>query len=92
MKRLGLVIAFIVGAVVALAFAFDDRCEGAGRDQTLGAVAAGVCFGGVVLTLLSGRFSARPWIPWTAAVATAIVITFVAWTFVLLRWVDACAN
>jgi hypothetical protein len=81
-----------LGAVVGLAFVFEDPCDGIGTTEGRAVVLTGVCLGGLVLTVLSGRFKTHPWMPWAAAGITATVSGVAVYVLFVLTWVGECSN
>lgn len=90
MARLFFAIALFFTALVALAFATEDSCDGLTPGRLLATVAAAISVGALVGTVLPRRF-ARRLNPWVVGAATIAIVLPVTWVLLTLDWVEKCS-
>lgn len=81
-----------MGAVVSIAFAFDDLCNGFDRDRGLATLVAAVCLGGLAGTLLDGRRGRHAARGSAVGLVASIVAFFGVYVLVVLSWVGECSR
>ena len=91
MTRAGITIAALVVGVVALAFAWDEPCDGSDQGLFIGSAVVGLCAGAITWAALRGRLRDRPATLWNITAGAAGTAFLVLVVLGILVWVGECS-